>query len=135
MSIEQRVTMVWEISLIARINVNVAWDNVVDLVRIAVGINDCNDRNAQLACFCVIAFFSLRVSQLRTERPEAPSLNAAEVLELSDLGSWELDNFFFREQIEGAVSPHLLQRFRRAIRVRMVFEVGQHAAQPTCVNV
>ncbi len=50
----------------------VARDYVVDLVRIAVGINDSYDRDTQLASLCDRVLL-LGGSQLRTERPAAPS--------------------------------------------------------------
>ena len=60
-------------------------------------------------------------------------LNAAEVLlELSDL-ELELDNFLLREQIEGAVSLHLLQLVQTSDTGTHGLEVGQHAAQPSLI--
>ena len=108
---------------------------MVDNVRVAVGVNSCNDRNVQFASFHNCNVFFARVDDEQSARQFFHIFNAAEIFGEFFHFMAQADNFFFRQYVKSAVSFHCFkgtQAFNTALNG---FEVGHHAAQPTFVYI
>ena len=116
-------------------SVVVAGDDVIDLIGIAVGINDSNNGDVQLASFGNSDALLVRVNNEHSLRQGLHVLNAAQVLvQLSHL-QLQLNNFLLRQQVESAVFLHGLQLLHTVDALTDGAEVGHHAAQPTSVDI
>src|SRR5690606_9908561 len=113
----------------------VAGDHVIDLVRIAVGVHDRDDGNAQLAGFVHGDALLARVNDEHRVRQPLHLPDAAQVaLQLLALVA-QLHHFLLGQHVEGTVCFHLFQ-FLQAADARLDgLEVGEHAAQPALVDV
>ena len=104
-------------------------DHIVDLVRIAVGVNDRDDGDVQLAGFGDGIVLLARVNDEQGAGELLHVLHAAEILlELFHLAE-VLHDFLLGEHVEGAVFLHLLQLGKTLHAGAHGLEVGEHAAE------
>ena len=107
---------------------------MIDFVRIAVGVNGCNDRNVQFVSFQNSDVLFAGVNDEHSARQFFHVFDTAQVFGQFFHFMFQADNFFLRQQVEGAVSFHSFQFAQTCNTGLDGFEVGQHAAQPTLVN-
>ncbi len=110
-------------------------DDVIDLVGIAVGVDDGDDGDVQLAGFGDGVVLLAGIDDEQRAGQLAHVLDAAEVLlELLHLAE-VLHDFLLRQHVEGAVLLHLLELGETVDAGAHGLEVGQHAAEPAGVDV
>ena len=115
-------------------SVIVCGDNVIDLIGVAVGIDDCNDGDVQLASLCDCIVLLAGVNDEHCAGELLHFLDAAEVLlELLHLAH-VLHDFLLGKHIEGAVLLHLLELSKAIDTGAHGLEVGEHTAQPPGVD-
>src|SRR5690606_30831602 len=113
----------------------VARNDEIDLIRVAVGVHDGDDRDAQLPGLVDCDLLFARVDDKQRVRQAGHVADAAQVaLELVLLLA-QPHNFLLGQPLKGPVGLHLLQ-FLKALDAGLDgLEVGQHAAQPALVDV
>ena len=113
----------------------VAGNNIVNLIRIAVGIYDSDNGDAQLVRFSNSDLLLAGIDNEHSSGQLVHILNAAEVfLELLDL-EFQLNNFLLRQTLKSAVCFHLAQLLQTTDTLTDGFKVGEHTAQPTSVYI
>src|SRR5699024_1474905 len=113
----------------------VAGDDVIDLVGIAVGIDNGDDGDVQLAGLGHSNALLVGVNDEHGLGQTLHVLDAAQILlQLGHL-QLQLDNFLLRQQVQGAVLLNALPLVHAADALADGAEVGPHAAQPACVGV
>ena len=116
-------------------SVIIAGNDVIDVVGIAVGINNRHHRNTQLTGFFYGNGLFFRVDNENSAGELGHVLDAAEALFKFGPLPLQTENFFFDQQVVCSVLGHdfnLLQTIDTALDGA---EVGQHTAEPTVVNI
>src|SRR5690606_21592673 len=113
----------------------VARDHVVDLVRIAVRIDDGDDRNTELSRLCYRDLFLARVDDKDRVRQSPERTDAAQEPLQALLLFLQLDAFPLGKQLEGTVGLHGLELLEPIDAAADRLEVRQHASEPTLVDV
>ena len=106
---------------------------MIDFVRIAVGVNSCNDRNVQFVSFQNCNVFFARVNDEHSTRQFFHIFDTAQIFGQFFHFMFQNDNFFFRQNVKSAVSFHCFQFAQTSNTGLNGFEVSQHTAQPTFV--
>src|SRR5690606_26272973 len=113
----------------------VTWDDVVNTLWAAVGVNDTNYRNAQFVGFADGVIFVINVDYKHNIRQTAHVFDTTKAaLQLFQIaGAYQ--GFFFGQLVESAVLSLGFQFAQALDGSADGFVVGQHAAQPAVVNV
>src|SRR5690606_15380026 len=107
-----------------------ARDHVVDAIRIAVGVRDRDDRNAELARFAHRDRLVIGIDHEHRLRELAHSLETADVLLEARALLLELHDLFLRELLVGAVLAHALERTQAIEAALDGAEVGERSTEP-----
>ena len=121
-------------SLTARIASSLPGNRIVDFVGIAVGVDDGDDRNLELARFEDRDALFLRIDDEDRVGQAVHVFDAAqEALEFVHL-VLQLGDFFFGKAVEIALSLHVLELAQARDALLDGREVGQRSAQPALVD-
>ena len=113
----------------------VAGDHEVHFVGVAVGVDDADDRNLQLARFVDRDLFLLRVDDEDRVRQPAHVADAVEVLLELPLLFLVAGDLFLRQRVVAAVGDHRLEIPQPAKAALDGREVREQAAEPALVHV
>ena len=113
----------------------VAGDHVVDDGGVAVGVHDCNDRDAELAGLGDGDGFVVGVNDEDRIRQAAHVLDTAQRGRKRLALALQLDDFLLGEQVIAAVGRHVVKLLETLHRLLHRHPVGQQTAQPARVDV
>ena len=113
----------------------VAWNDVVDQIRVTVGVDHCDERKSELVRFGNCGVLELGVENEDRVRSLGEHLNTTEVaLELGEL-SRNHQRFLLWHRVELARVAHALVFLHLVDALLNGLEVRQHATEPTLVDV
>src|SRR5690606_29872404 len=110
-------------------------DDVIDFVRIAVRVDDADNRDVQLLSFCNRNAFFAWVNDVHNVRKTVHVTGSAEELDEASMFFLELDDFFLRKDFESSFFFHALDCFHAVNALLDRTEVRQKAAEPALVDV
>ena len=109
-------------------------NDVVDSVRVTVGVDNAENRNPQLVRFAYRNVFVLHINHEQGIWQTAHVLDPTEAaFELIHQPGF-LQSFFFGQHLERAIRCLNLELFEPFDRLTNGFVVGQHATEPTLIN-
>ena len=113
----------------------VAGNDVVDLIRVTVGVDYGNYRNSELMGFGYRVALLARVDDKDCAGQLLHVLDAAEVLFKPFDLKIQLDDFLLRKQVECAVFLHLAELGKPVDPAAHCLEVCQHSAEPAGIDI
>ena len=127
---------IWElISLIDRDGVIVAWNKIINSVRVAVGIGDCDDRDIQFLRLTDGNGLLARINHEDHTRQIPHVFDSADIALQFDPLFFHEQDFFFGKAIDRPICLHGFDGLQPVYAAFDRLKIGQHTTKPTMIDI